>query len=69
MFFVLLSTNVLVVGKTGKVLLTFPLYFLQIGNQIFCSVYIRAGEIPKFFEKPPSKPLNGRPGLAQFKEF
>ena len=37
-FYVLLSTNVLVVAKTGKVLLTLPMYFLQMGNQIFCSV-------------------------------
>ena len=38
MVFELLCTNVLVVGKTGKVLLTLPMYFLQMGNQIFCSV-------------------------------
>ena len=37
---VLLYTNVLVVGETGKVLLTLPMYFLQMGNQIFCSAYI-----------------------------
>ena len=28
----------------------------------------RAGEIPKFFEYSPSKPINGRPGLGQCKE-
>ena len=30
--------------------------------------YIRAEEIPKFFENAPSKPSNGQPGLGQCKE-
>ena len=32
------------------------------------SLRSRAGEIPKFFENPPSKLSNGQPGLGQCKE-
>ena len=31
-------------------------------------MWIRAGDIPNFFEYSPSKPINGRPGLGQCKE-
>ena len=49
---VLLSTNVLVVGKNGKVLLTFPLYFLQMGNQIFCSEALKGLKRPCAAARP-----------------
>ena len=43
MCFELLCTNVLVVGKIGKVLFSTYLYFLEMRNKTFCSVCDMAG--------------------------
>ena len=40
MCFELLCTNVLVVGKIGKVLFSTYLHFLQMRNKTFCSVVL-----------------------------
>ena len=42
--------------------------WLDSSLSIMEQVYIRAGEIPKFFENPPSKPSNGQSGLGQCRE-